>query len=142
VVQVLLAQQGWPGPPQEAQVPVVDPPVVWHSLPGRHTPAAPLVAPRQQGWLMSPQGTQVEVWQTVLSAVHRLPVQHALLRPPQVPQAPALQMPVIVVLHWLPSALHVLPPPVLLGTQQPPPSQRFPGQHASPGAPQELQYAG
>jgi hypothetical protein len=151
VAQVSLAQQGCPEPPQAAQVPVVDTPVVWQTFPGEQVAVPPVVVLAQHGCVAPPQATQLEVppavaaRHTVPGAVQRLFAlpQQGFPRPPQVPHAPAAQMPVIFALQVFPAALQVAaPPPVPAGTQHPPSRQKLPGQHDSPEAPQESQVAG
>ena len=148
---MLFAQQVCPEPPQAAQVPVVDPPLVWQTFPGEQVAAPPVVVLAQHGCVAAPQATQLDVSpavaarQTVPGAVQRLFAlpQQGFPRPPQVPQAPAEQVPVMVPLQATPSALQVAEPvPAPDGTQHPPSRQRLPGQHDSPEAPQESQVAG
>jgi hypothetical protein len=68
----------------------------------------------------------------VFGDVHVVLLQHAWLRPPQVPQPPFEHVP--------PRPGHVLPLPVqTLLTQQPPPEHVLPAQHAWPAPPHAVQ---
>ncbi len=103
MAQVLFGQHGCSAPPQAAHVPVVPPPA-WQTLPGEQVAEPPVPTPLQQGWVASPQATQraelpaVPALQTVLGAVQRL-LQHGASKPPQLPHAPSVQMPVMAVLQ-------------------------------------------
>lgn len=136
-------------PPQAAQVPVVAAPFAWQTFPGEQVAVPPVVVLAQHGCVSPPQATQLDVpppvaaRQTVPGAVQRLVPQHGLSRPPQVPQAPAAQVPVMFALQTTPAALQVAaPPPPPAGTQHPPSRQKLPAQQGSPEPPQGSQVAG
>jgi homeobox protein ESX1 len=92
--------------------------------------AAPVVL-GQHIWPASlPQTAQLPPWQRVLEAVQMEPPQQVCPGPPQVPQAPIVQMPATPPPQALPWATQ------MLLTQQPLPPQALPGQQACPGPPQ------
>ena len=143
-----FAQQGWFAPPHARQVPLVEIPVVTQTLPGEQVSSPSAVTAGQHGCSTPPQATQVEPppeldRQIVFGAVQRLPVQQGSPRLPHSPHAPAEQVAVMLLLHWLPSSLQVAPPtPVEEETQHPSSRQRLPGQHGSPEPPQAVQVWG
>lgn len=82
-----------------------------------------------------PHGAHIPPWQTAPPAVHvpptpPAPPQQAWPTAPHVPQLPLVHVPVNPV-HVLPMPMHELVPGVAPGTQQPPPVQLLPAQHAS-----------
>jgi hypothetical protein len=150
VAQVLFGQQGCSAWPHAAQVPVELPPPLWQTLPGEQVADPPVPTPLQQGWVAPPQDTHVAVppadeaaLQTVFGAVQRLVLQHGSPTPPQLPHAPSVQVPVMVLLQVCPAALQVeVPPPPVDGTQHPPSRQMLPGQQVSPDPPHDWQPVG
>jgi hypothetical protein len=102
-VHALPAQQGWPAPPQSAQLPL------------RHTvPAAEHESGSQQGSPAAPHEAHALFTHTTPLAVHcalplpppPAPGQHACPAPPHVPQLPLVHVPVMPVqvepaaVHW------------------------------------------
>ena len=87
-----------------------------------HNDRGPVANFSQHGCVGSPQGTHfdcpVPVWQVVLGAVHRLLEQHGSPDPPQVPHAPAEQVPSPPP-QAFPEAVQVPAPVIAETTQQP-----------------------
>jgi hypothetical protein len=77
------------------------------------------------------------VWQVVFDSVQRLPVQQRSPAPPQVPQAPAVQVAAEIPLQVLPAATQLDELPLV--TQHPPSLQTLPAQQASVAAPHGVQ---
>jgi hypothetical protein len=143
--QVSFGQHGWSAPPQAAQVPLVEMPVVSQTFPGKQVAEESKLELPQHGSPSSPQATHVDepplVRQVVSGAVQRLPEQQGSPRPPQFPQAPSSQVPPTLEPQLLPDALQVAELP-LLETQQPPSRQKLPGQQGSPDPPQASHLVG
>ncbi len=87
----------------------------------------------QQGPPSSPHLAQMPEVHLVPGAVHTEPVleaQHGWPGPPQLPQAPLLQMPLPRLMQAPPTAMQ------MSETQHPPPLQPLPSQQGVPGSPQ------
>jgi hypothetical protein len=98
----------------------------------QEVPAAVQVRSAQQVWPAAPQAAHELPLQATLPAVQVLLAQHACDNPPQVPQLPLVQVPVM--------SGQVLPEATQLpATQQPPLPQTLPAQQAWPGPPQATQ---
>ena len=137
VVQVALAQQGWPEPPQVSHVETCppSPAAVWQARPAVQALAPPPNPPPQHSAPSVPQATHIPIAQRACDAVHIPP-------PPPQQGCPIAPHAVPALLHdpfmHIPSA----PPPQVvplawqvLATQQPPPLQVLAAQHAWPSPP-------
>ena len=127
-------QHCFPSVPHATQVEVE----FWQMAPLLQVPAAEGEA-SQQGCVGLPQGTQadcppgvVAAWQVVFGAVQRELEQHGSFNPPQLPQAPAEQVALVIPLQFLPAATQVAVPSAVWATQQPSFAQKLPGQQGSP----------
>jgi hypothetical protein len=122
-LHVSPAQHGWPIAPHWAQTPFA------------HPSPAPQLSPLQHCWPAAPHAAHVPPAQCAPIAVHWLPGQHAIPRPPQLPQLPFMHAKLLME-HTVPPPTHVRAPPPITGpTQHPPFAQLLRSQHASPGPP-------